>query len=186
MYHSSFIARASAQNKGRISRYVANKCTMASRLDCFSDVPVPTFGEYLKQQVEDRLKYFESGVIPKKNLEVMKEAIEVAETEKIDAPKKLRKAERKALKKARLADVETNGHVNGHDDTMEVDETPKKKKHAKTEPEITEVETVSKKKKHAKIEPEIEEVEDAPKKKKRVEIEEIEEELPKKKKKSKL
>ena len=79
LFHSSFIGRASAKNKGRISRFLANKCSMASRLDSFSDVPVATFGEFLKQQVEDRLKFYDSGEIPKKNLEVMKEAIECAE-----------------------------------------------------------------------------------------------------------
>lgn len=36
IFHSSFIGRAAAKNKGRISRYLANKCTIASRIDCFS------------------------------------------------------------------------------------------------------------------------------------------------------
>ena len=141
LYHSSFISRASVKNKGRISRYVANKCTMASRLDCFSDIPVPTFGDFLRQQVEDRLKYFETGVIPKKNLDVMKEAIDAAETEKVDAPKKVRKAERKALKRA-LKGNATNGHSENtpadetieivQDEPMEVDDGSKKKKKKKS------------------------------------------------------
>lgn len=36
LFHSSFIARAGAKNKGRISRFLANKCAVASRIDCFS------------------------------------------------------------------------------------------------------------------------------------------------------
>lgn len=36
IFHSSFIGRAASQNKGRISRYLANKCSIASRIDCFS------------------------------------------------------------------------------------------------------------------------------------------------------
>ena len=36
IFHSSFIARAAARNKGRISRFLANKCSLASRIDCFS------------------------------------------------------------------------------------------------------------------------------------------------------
>ena len=36
IFHSSFIGRAGAKNKGRISRYLANKCSIASRIDCFS------------------------------------------------------------------------------------------------------------------------------------------------------
>jgi len=36
IFHSSFIGRAGAKNKGRVSRYLANKCSIASRIDCFS------------------------------------------------------------------------------------------------------------------------------------------------------
>ena len=36
IFHSSFIGRAGTTNKGRISRYLANKCAIASRIDCFS------------------------------------------------------------------------------------------------------------------------------------------------------
>lgn len=36
LFHSSFIARAGNKNKGRISRFLANKCAVASRIDCFS------------------------------------------------------------------------------------------------------------------------------------------------------
>lgn len=31
IFHSSFIGRAKQRNKGRISRYLANKCSIASR-----------------------------------------------------------------------------------------------------------------------------------------------------------
>ena len=36
IYHSTHIGKANTQNKGRISRYLANKCAIASRIDCFS------------------------------------------------------------------------------------------------------------------------------------------------------
>lgn len=36
IFHSSFIGRASSRNKGRMARYLANKCSIASRIDCFS------------------------------------------------------------------------------------------------------------------------------------------------------
>ncbi len=41
-----------------------------------TETPTTVFGEHLKQQVEDRLKFYETGEAPKKNLEVMKEAME--------------------------------------------------------------------------------------------------------------
>ncbi|KAK1317713.1 putative nucleolar protein 5-2 [Acorus calamus] len=37
IFHSSFIGRASQRNKGRLARYLANKCSIATRIDCFSD-----------------------------------------------------------------------------------------------------------------------------------------------------
>merc|ERR1712070_534845 len=93
IFHSSFIGRAQQKNKGRISRYLANKCSIASRIDCFSDEATTIFGEKLKDQVEERLAFLTEGTTPRKNLEVMQEAIkEVAKSRK----KKKRKAEAKA------------------------------------------------------------------------------------------
>merc|ERR1712008_392536 len=74
IFHSTFIGRAGAKNKGRISRYLANKCSIASRIDNFSDVPTPVIGEHLKQQVEDRLSFYETGNNPAKNIDVMRQA----------------------------------------------------------------------------------------------------------------
>eukprot|EP00438_Fugacium_kawagutii_P021160 Skav201949 [mRNA] locus=scaffold2764:142053:144777:- [translate_table: standard] len=136
IFHSSFIGRAQSKNKGRISRYLANKCSLASRIDCFSDEATTVFGEKLKDQVrrgapwcslvvpggadpwasmnglkvsslalhglaawqpgslavtpwfvgwapspgqvEERLTFLSEGTTPRKNLEVMQEAIKEA------------------------------------------------------------------------------------------------------------
>ena len=149
IFHSTFIGRAAAKNKGRISRYLANKCTIASRIDCFSgewrgrcsimvfplwhkvhvaklqwcsyffvnsiqpsgwwwsflslskatcfvhcrhlldlcwifiscftscisEVPTCVFGDRLREQVEERLSFYETGDVPRKNVDVMKEAV---------------------------------------------------------------------------------------------------------------
>merc|ERR1711988_1225729 len=45
IFHSSFISRAAAKNKGRISRYLANKCSIAARIDSFSEVITNKYGE---------------------------------------------------------------------------------------------------------------------------------------------
>jgi nucleolar protein 56 len=71
IYHSTFIGRASAKNKGRISRYLANKCTIASRIDSFIDEPTSAYGEQLRDQVEERLKFYDTGDQPRKNVDVM-------------------------------------------------------------------------------------------------------------------
>merc|ERR1711939_749093 len=76
IYHSSFIGRAGMKNKGRISRFLANKTSMASRIDNFSMVPTRKFGEALKGQVEERLRFYAEGVNPTRNEEAMKAAME--------------------------------------------------------------------------------------------------------------
>eukprot|EP00249_Psilotum_nudum_P018167 c26671_g2_i1 orf=219-2072(+) len=78
IFHSSFIGRATARNKGRISRYLANKCAIASRIDCFSEVATNIFGEKLREQVEERLDFYDKGVAPRKNIDVMKDALKAA------------------------------------------------------------------------------------------------------------
>lgn len=76
IFNSSFIGRAGQKNQGRISRYLANKCAIASRVDCFSEAPTAKFGEALKDQMEERLKFLSQGVKPRKNKEAMNEVIE--------------------------------------------------------------------------------------------------------------
>lgn len=51
-----------------------------------SDVPTTKFGEKLKEQVEERLTFFETGATPRKNVDVMKEAMSELEaaTEDMD------------------------------------------------------------------------------------------------------
>ncbi|XP_055853274.1 nucleolar protein 56 [Episyrphus balteatus] len=115
LYHSSFIGRAGLKNKGRISRFLANKCSIASRIDCFLEQPTSVFGESLKQQVEDRLKFYESGEIPRKNIEVMQEAIGLAakETPADVGANGEGKKKKKKNKKRKLEDEEVATNGNG-------------------------------------------------------------------------
>merc|ERR1711957_1084749 len=85
----SLINLAQQKNKGRISRYLANKCSIASRIDCFSDEATTVFGEKLEDQVEERLTFLTEGTTPRKNLEVMQEAMK-------EVQKKLRKKKKKS------------------------------------------------------------------------------------------
>lgn len=44
LFNTTFIGRALGKNKGKISRYLANKCAMASRLDNYLvNVPISLF-----------------------------------------------------------------------------------------------------------------------------------------------
>ncbi|KAG3262956.1 nucleolar protein 56 isoform X1 [Ictidomys tridecemlineatus] len=138
IFHSTFIGRAAAKNKGRISRYLANKCSIASRIDCFSGMEVPTsvFGEKLREQVEERLSFYETGEIPRKNLDVMKEAIVQAEEAAAEIARKLEKQEKKRLKKekkrlAALALASSGNSSSTPEECEEMNEKPKKKKKQK-------------------------------------------------------
>jgi nucleolar protein 56 len=141
IFHSSFIGRAAAKNKGRISRYLANKCSIASRIDAFSDVPTTKFGQKLNMQVEERLKFYDTGALPRKNVDVMKEAIGEVQSE--------------ASEKQEEMDVVTT------------ESTDKKRKRKEKDQEETKSETPKKKKKAKKSKAEEEEPAKKDKKKKK-------------------
>jgi len=126
IYHSSFIGRASAKNKGRISRYLANKCAIASRIDSFIEEPTNAYGEQLRDQVEERLKFYDTGDTPRKNIDVMsavasklRDAAEAVETDK--------KNKKKDKKKKSVAGVEEDA-VPASAPGDEDNDAPKKKK----------------------------------------------------------
>lgn len=126
IYHSTFIGRADAKNKGRISRYLANKCSIATRIDSFSDEPNRLYGEKLRDQVEERLKFYETGAAPRRNLDVMEEvARELRGGDDADMEDEPPKSSSKKEKKKKKKD--------SSDDDDDVAETPKSKKDKKKE-----------------------------------------------------
>ena len=116
IYHSTFIGRADAKNKGRISRYLANKCSIATRIDSFSDEPSRLYGEKLRDQVEERLKFYQTGEAPRRNIDVMEEA-----KRELDAATD---GDKKPAAKAKIDD---------DDESMEEADTKEKKKKEKKE-----------------------------------------------------
>ncbi|KAL7006529.1 Nucleolar protein 56 [Cystobasidiomycetes sp. EMM_F5] len=84
IYNSTFIGRAGSKNKGRISRFLANKCSIASRIDCFTDSPTTKFGEALRSQVEERLAFYETGSQPTKNSEAMARVVNLLRSQGTD------------------------------------------------------------------------------------------------------
>jgi len=61
LFNSSYIGKAKQKNKGRISRYLANKCSIASRVDCFAETTSDIFGQKLKEQVRELSKILAGG-----------------------------------------------------------------------------------------------------------------------------
>ncbi|CAN8000113.1 unnamed protein product [Ixodes pacificus] len=183
IFHSTYIGRAGTKNKGRISRYLANKCSLASRIDCFSDLPTTIFGQRLKEQVEDRLKFYETGDIPRKNVDVMTDALAEVTAEAATLKKKKKKKEKKLKLKKELEDsatvdtpakekkkkvkreLEQSLDVDATLDGEDANAPPKKKKKKKKHAEEDEVPMRQEQNGDA-AEGEVDEVADAPKEKK--------------------
>ncbi|CEO98230.1 Nucleolar protein 56 [Plasmodiophora brassicae] len=105
IFNSTFIGQAAPKNKGRISRYLANKCSMASRIDSFSDVATDAYGRMLKDQVDERLAFYNTGVAPRKNIDVMTEVAEsLRKTEDESGDDKVSKKRKKDQVEAEAAD----------------------------------------------------------------------------------
>jgi len=143
IFNSSFIGRATAKNKGRISRYLANKCSIASRIDAFSENVSDelincTFGEKMKQQVEGRLAFYDSGKPLRKNIDVMQEAIEEnanlvrsANQEAEDHDNKEEKKEKLKKKKRKSLEKDNDMEVDEEKDEGGEEKQKKKKKKSK-------------------------------------------------------
>ncbi|KAH9614112.1 hypothetical protein KSS87_008226 [Heliosperma pusillum] len=136
IFHSSFIGRAASKNKGRMARYLANKCSIASRIDCFADSSSTIFGEKLRGLVEERLDFYDKGVAPKKNIDVMRAAIEEASHQKDDM--ELDEEPQTTAKKSKKTKSEATAEVSDDDGAEEVKSEKKKKKKSKEKRKLEE------------------------------------------------
>lgn len=154
LYHSSAIGKASTKNKGRISRYLANKCSIASRIDAFSGTPSNAFGKALRQQVDDRLEFYATGKKTARNADVMSATYEAMQAimgngdemdvdggagageageSKEEKERAARKAEKKARKAEKAAKKEAKEKKRAREDDEEGGKKKKKSKKAKVE-----------------------------------------------------
>lgn len=142
LYNSTFIARAGAKDKGKISRFLANKCALAARLDQHLINPTNRFGLAMKKQVEDRLKALTDGEKTDRNLDVMEEVLQelkdenlyVESTIKQKKKKKSKKsAKDKKKKKSSMAEEEPEVQEDAMEEEEPVEKPKKKKKKSKPE-----------------------------------------------------
>jgi nucleolar protein 56 len=130
IFNSTFIGRAGQKNKGRISRYLANKCAIAARIDSFSEKSQTTaFGDKLREQMEERLSFLATGAKPKKNKDAMKEVLDELKAEGLyydgNATAGIAAKKSKKDKKRKREDSDA--------EDAEVEEVKPKKKKAKKE-----------------------------------------------------
>jgi nucleolar protein 56 len=164
IYHSTFIGRADAKNKGRISRYLANKCSIATRIDSFSDEPNRLYGEKLREQVEERLKFYETGAAPRRNVDVM---AEVAKMLKVDDDDEDMKDADETPKKKKKKDKKRKADGDDSDEEVEEKKSAKKSKKAKGDEDAAE--TPKSEKKSAKKAKKEKDAADTPKSEKKSE-----------------
>jgi len=145
LYYSNYIGKSAAKNKGKISRYLANKLAQSSKLDFFSENREGHYGDEFKKQVEERMEFLTSGVKPRKNVDVMKEV-----SEKIQEDESKNKKKTKSKKKT--------------EEESDDEEENKKKKKSRKQSTVSEVSEKPKKKKK-KVESDDESDNSAPKKK---------------------
>jgi len=62
IYHASLVGQASSKLKGKISRSLAAKCALCTRVDALGDNPDGKLGESTKIQLEARIKQLEKGI----------------------------------------------------------------------------------------------------------------------------
>jgi nucleolar protein 56 len=147
LYNSSFIQRAGVKDKGKISRFLANKCALAARLDMHLINPTNRFGLAMKKQVDDRLDSLAKGTRTEKNQDVIEEVLRelkaenlYVETEmkkkKAKKEKKVSKDKKKDKKKKKRSVAEVEEEAADEADAMEEEALVKpKKKKKKSKPE---------------------------------------------------
>ena len=140
LYNSSFIGKAKAKNKGKISRYLANKLAMCARIDYFSNDRFDEYGNELKKQIEERQVYLDSGAKPRKNIDVMKVVSEKVERglkkkKEDEASDDEDKKGKKMLNKKRKKSESSEDDDDDDDDSVEIVKAAKKKKVVKKKEE---------------------------------------------------
>jgi len=93
IYHASLVGQASPKNKGKISRVLAAKCSLAVRVDALADddaaAGANAVGADMRAKVEMRLRQLEGDVLPpaaKKPPDGQRKLVELMDADKTAAP----------------------------------------------------------------------------------------------------
>lgn len=119
LFNSPFITKAGVKDKGKISRYLANKCAIACRLDTHLLKPTDRFGQKMREQVAQRLEQLNSGKTTDKGDAALEEVVQELKEEGLYVSS-LKKRKSKKKKSAAMQEEEVAA----------APEKPKKKKKA--------------------------------------------------------
>ncbi|GIY32951.1 nucleolar protein 56 [Caerostris extrusa] len=104
--------------KGRSSRYLANKCSLAARIDCFSVKSESTHGEALKDAVEQQVRFYETGKFGPVQCEMTEERKAAAA-----AKKALRRKRKKERRRQKLSLKQPNGCLSSSESDVKTTES---------------------------------------------------------------
>ena len=76
LFNSTYISKAKQNQKGKISRMLANKCALASRLDNFLVKPTNKFGLHFRNQLEKRIDSPLDQKLGKQNIDEMEKLVD--------------------------------------------------------------------------------------------------------------
>lgn len=98
-----------------------SKVEKVSLLGVCLENPTNLFGKKLHEQVEDRLKFYETGEAPIKNADAMQDVLnEIKELEEATASEKKKKKKKKKKKHQENGEVENKQMKNGHAEEVNV------------------------------------------------------------------
>jgi len=176
LYNSTYIGRAQAKNKGKISRFIAAKTALCARVDCFNEKEEvdAEFGVHCLFQTEARLKNLDGIKVTKEQIaEDLKQRAEKIKAEKAEkaAKKRYSIGADVILTPKKEVDAEKDKEetkVKKEEGKVTKEEKQKKKKKKRSVPEDAEEMPKKKRKiKEEKVKEEEDEAEDSPKKKKK-------------------
>lgn len=140
IYHASLIGQASPKNKGKISRVLAAKCSLATRVDALGEEEGATVGPEMRAKVEARLRQLEGGAVATPaNKKQQRPLVEVLADDAAVAPPAFNTAsdlqalgedddEKPAKKKKKKSHDENGGSSKKKKEDAEDDDEKKKKK----------------------------------------------------------
>ncbi|XP_050084065.1 nucleolar protein 58 [Anopheles aquasalis] len=139
IFHASLVGSASTKNKGRISRSLAAKAALATRVDAFGDDVTMQLGIDHRAKLETRLRMLEEGNITKLSGAKAKaklqkyHAVSEVKTFKVSTDSTLPSTSKKIKQDDEAPNAPSHKKIKVEDDTEEAAPSPKKKKKVKQE-----------------------------------------------------
>ncbi|XP_028393169.1 nucleolar protein 58-like [Dendronephthya gigantea] len=114
IYHASLVGQSNAKNKGKVSRMLAAKASLAARVDALGEDSNVELGMEIRAKVESRVRALEDGQLKK----LSGTGKSVAKSEKY-----VLQSEIKGYNPASDSTLPTNGKKRKHEETVDTEET---------------------------------------------------------------